>query len=144
MAVCPPDKRGQGKPNFGATHPLRQRGLCEICRFPLKLKTKLSLSEERLTDVQGVGQVPLVVEPLCCSKCAWLSVHHCPHLKKRAADGQIIIRQVFQFVPVAQQLNGAATLEFCSVDSPGVIGHVKMALTKYKVRDLSWLEAQVS
>jgi hypothetical protein len=149
MAVCPPDKRGQGKPIFGATHPLRQRQavqswLCEVCRKPIKLKTKISLSNERNTMVDGVGIVPLVVEPLCCVKCAWLSCQHCPHLKARVADGTILVRQVFKVEFVAQQLNAEATMEFCGFEAPGVIGHIKLALTKYELRDLAWLEGMAS
>jgi hypothetical protein len=60
--------------------------------------------------------MPLVVEPLCCAQCAWLSTRHCPHLKRRIDEGAIVIRQVFKFEIIAQQLNAEATLEFCGVN----------------------------
>jgi hypothetical protein len=88
--------------------------------------------------------MPLVVEPLCCAQCAWLSTRHCPHLKRRIDEGAIVIRQVFKFEFIAQQLNAEATLEFCGVNKPGIIGHLKMALTDFKMRDHAWLERQQS
>lgn len=142
-AVHQQDAPGIGKPTFAKPHMNRQRksireGLCDICAKPVRVKTKVSFSEERWVDVQGQS-MPLVIEPLCCRECAVIAIEHCPHLKRRIGEGAIVVRQVFKYRVVASMLTGAATLEFCGADAPGTIGHLKMELTNYKDRNLEWL-----
>lgn len=135
---------GQGKPLFGHTHPNRQRQAvarcrCDICGRHIRLETKISMSSERLTNVQGIGLVPLVVEPLCCRSCAALSISVCPHLMRQVSTGEVVVRQVMRWRVIAQLLNTDATMEFCGVRRPGVVGHLKMALTGFRIRDVDWL-----
>lgn len=134
---------GQGKPTFAKPHMNRQResiamGLCDICALPMRNRTKVSMSEDTWTDVQGV-RMPLVIEPLCCRTCAAVAVKHCPHLKRRIDAGDIIVRQVYKYDVVFSTLTGDATMEFCGVHAPGTIGHLKMRLRKSQLRSLHWI-----
>lgn len=133
----------QGRPTFAKPHMNRQReslfkGLCDICAMPMRNRTKVSMSEERWTDVQGV-KMPLVVEPLCCRGCARVALTQCPHLKRQIQSGQIIVRQVYKYDLAFSQLTGEATMEFAGVYAPGTIGHLKMRLQKSAIRSLDWL-----
>lgn len=137
------DAPAQGRPTFATPHMNRQReslfkGLCDICACSMRNRTKVSMSEERWTDVQGV-KMPLVVEPLCCRVCARIALAQCPHLKRRIADREIIIRQVYKYDVVCSQLTGEATMEFAGVYAPGTVGHLKMRLRKSAVRSLDWI-----
>ncbi len=146
VAIHQEEKIGGGKPTFGKPHMNRQRRaialcLCDVCGKPLKVRTKVSMSEERAV-VAGDEILPTVVEPLCCRPCARLATQHCPHLKSRVRDGLIIVRQVFTYRIVAQLLTGEATAESTGESRPGTVGHLKMQLTKSTFRDLEWLEAR--
>jgi len=147
LALSPPDLPGEGKPMFGATHPRRQREavsrrICEICGCSLAARTKVSMSEERLTHVAGVGYTLLVVEPLCCVPCARLSLQHCPHLRRRAEEGALSIRQVLKYQIVNQIMKPEAVEEFTGQRLEGITGHLKLALNNFKLRDVAWLDNQ--
>lgn len=144
MALCQEEAPGVGKPDFGKPHSNRQRRaqalqLCDICAKPLKGRTRISLSQDSARHVDGLGLVPLAVEPMVHKECAVISLDQCPALKKQVAAGTIFIRQVSQARLIAQVLNEAATLEFAGVSAPGAVGHLKLAITQFVARDEAWL-----
>lgn len=144
MALHQEENPGSGKPTFGTPNNNRQRkalalGLCDICGMSMKNRTKVSMSEERVAIADG-EMILTVVEPLCCRTCARLAVQHCPHLKRRIKEGLIIVRHVFAYRLITPLLTGEATMEFAGEYKPGTVGHLKMQLTKFRLRDLAWLE----
>ncbi|MBB3937693.1 hypothetical protein [Aureimonas phyllosphaerae] len=86
------------------------------------------------------GPAILQVEPLMHRECAALSVRHCPSLKRDIADGKIEIRRVARTRLQFAQLTGDATMEFCGIRRPGVVGHAKIELLAWVDKTLSWLE----
>jgi hypothetical protein len=81
--------RGQGRPEFGKVHPLRQRHaqirlLCGICAGPADRNEQgvLWLVRDFRDDWPGWPEGMAVTEPPICLPCARLSIRVCPSLRK--------------------------------------------------------------
>lgn len=142
-AICQEERRGEGKPQFGAPHSNRQRqaiacGLCDLCGKPLKLRTKVSLSQARsIWHAAKPGDI-LQVEPLLHRECARECMNHCPALKRQLREGTLRIRQVtkwnVQFAIYSEQ----GVFEACG-ERVKAVSHAKVHLLRWFDRDLDWL-----
>jgi hypothetical protein len=75
---------GDGRPKFGAMHPVRQRRamralLCQVCGSPASRTSRgwlFVMPGSPGSDVEG----SLCTKPPICEPCAQLALRHCPHL----------------------------------------------------------------
>jgi hypothetical protein len=145
-AMMQVEAQGQGKPLFAKPHMTRQRRamrgpLCDICGKNLTNCTKVSLSLEDPRHVDGIGFYPLAVEPMMHKSCALIALRDCPSLQRQEKSGILRIRQVLRCRVIVSTLNGAATMEFAGVDRPGCVGHLKLLIELYRIRNREWLKA---
>jgi hypothetical protein len=87
-----PWRPGEGRPEFGQVHPLRQRRtmlrlLCQVCAGPADLTDDgvLWLLKDHRDDWPGWPDRMGVTEPPICLSCVHESVTRCPALRKGAA-----------------------------------------------------------
>lgn len=87
-----PLRRGQGRPEFGRVHPLRQRRtmrqlLCQVCAGPASRTDDgvLWLLQDHREDWPSWPEGMGVTEPPICLPCARTSVRMCPALRRGAA-----------------------------------------------------------
>jgi hypothetical protein len=113
---------GQGRPDFGSTHPLRQRKamrrlLCQVCAGPADRTDEgvLWLMRDHRGDWSGWPVGMANVEPPVCLQCARLSVRLCPALRRgvvaiRSRDSPIagVRGALYQSVGVSLVVTGQA------------------------------------
>jgi hypothetical protein len=87
-----PFRPGEGRPEFGKVHPLRQRRamqrlLCQVCAGPANSTENgmLWLLQDHREDWPEWPNSMGVTEPPTCLHCVRLSLRHCPALRKSAA-----------------------------------------------------------
>lgn len=87
-----PFRPGQGRPEFGKVHPLRQRRtmqrlLCQVCAGPANATEDgmLWLLKDHREDWPSWPDGMGVTEPPTCLPCIWMSLRLCPALRNRAA-----------------------------------------------------------
>lgn len=87
-----PFRPGQGRPEFGKVHPLRQRQtmqrlLCQVCAGPANATKDgvLWLLKDHQADWPSWPNGMGVTEPPICLPCAQTSIRLCPALRKGAA-----------------------------------------------------------
>lgn len=162
VGFCPHAKRpalrqvagaGGGKPQFGTPHSDRQRevialGLCDLCAKPLKSRTKVSLSHAHWRNNAAVDRLAtgiLQVEPLLHRECAAISMRFCPSLRRDAAAGTLMIRQVtrfrVQFAVMAPEFIAHYVPDYTAQPEDRIIGHAKVELLGWLDRDPDWLAA---
>lgn len=143
VAIRQHHARGEGKPLFGSPHADRQREaiarcLCDLCGKPLKLATKISMSQARPRMNAASPMDILQVEPLLHRECAAICLDHCPSLRRQQREGELAIRQVFQhrvqFAIYSEQGVFEATGE-----RRKAVSHAKVQLVKWADRDEDWL-----
>ncbi|ANZ42857.1 hypothetical protein BBK82_19065 [Lentzea guizhouensis] len=85
--------RGQGRPEFGKVHPLRQRRamerlLCQVCGNPADQNSDgvLWLQVDHHDDWPGWPERMASTEPPICRPCAALSTRLCPALRRSGAS----------------------------------------------------------
>ncbi|WP_270374929.1 hypothetical protein [Marinicauda sp. Alg238-R41] len=146
QALCQEQSRGQGRPEFGKPHMVRQReviarGLCDLCARPLKTRTKVSLSHARVRANGAEGPAVMQVEPLLHRECAAESCRYCPSLKKDIRAGTLFIRQVTRYrVQFAVMDPRYAEHYGCDVpEGINPVGHAKVELLSWRDRDTDWL-----
>lgn len=143
IALCMPEKRGEGRPLFGSPHACRQRacialGLCDLCGKPLKGNTKVSLSQARpILHAVNPGDI-LQVEPMVHRECAAICMRHCPSLRKQRTAGELRIRQVFQWRCQFAIYSAQGVFEACG-ERRQAVAHAKVQLVKWRERDEEWL-----
>lgn len=145
MAIMQRVEPGAGKPLFGKPHACRQRetiarGLCDLCRRPLKVRTKVSLSHARPQPHSAKGWEILQVEPMLHRECALISMRHCPSLRRDADNGTLCIRQVQRWAVQAAIMDEVYTESVTGIAAK-VLGHAKVQLIDWTDRNLPWLEA---
>lgn len=147
MAMCNPDRQGEGRPMFGKPHMQRHRraivlGLCDLCGKPLKGHTKVSLSHAKMTHAARDELVVMQVEPLLHKICAAVSMQHCPSLKKDIGQGSLNVRLVQRYQVQIALLSTAAVLEFTGqTKTTDVAGHAKIVLLSWRDMSPGWLLA---
>lgn len=144
LALCQAQRPGEGKPQFGKPHAIRQRvaiaeGLCDLCGRPLAATTKISLSHARVRLDGALGACVMQVEPLLHRPCALVSLDHCPSLKRDVASGEVEIRQVARYQVQIALMSRAYCLETTG-RAEEAAGHAKVVLLKWTDRDQAWLE----
>lgn len=144
LSICQNVAQGVGKPRFGKPHSQRQRqaiaeGRCDLCFYPLKIKTKVSLSHARVRNNGADGPCVMQVEPLLCRTCAAISLRHCPSLKRDVADGSLRVRQVTRWRPQFAVMDEIYVAEITG-EATKAIGHAKVELLAWIDRDAAWLE----
>lgn len=87
-----PFRPGQGRPEFGEVHPLRQRQtmqrlLCQVCASPANATKDgvLWLLKDHQDDWPSWPNGMGVTEPPICLPCTQISIQLCPALRKGAA-----------------------------------------------------------
>jgi hypothetical protein len=142
-ALCMDLARGVGRPRFGSPHAQRQReaiadGLCDLCGRSLAVRTKVSLSHARPSP-KGfrIGDI-LQVEPLLHRECARECLRHCPSLKRDAARGSLMVRQVKRYA-VQMAIMDEEYVETLTGERRKAIGHAKVQLLDWVDRDAAWL-----
>ena len=157
LGVCPHAKRhairqvharGEGKPLFGSPHADRQREaiarcLCDLCGKPLKLATKVSLSQARPRMNAASPMDILQVEPLLHRGCAVKCLALCPSLKRQWRDGELAIRQVHQH-RVQFAIYRAQGVFEATGERRQAISHAKVQLVKWTDRDEEWLRRGIA
>lgn len=142
---------GEGKPSFGKPHYDRQReaiavGLCDLCRRPLKTRTKVSLSHARwrsnaFVDAGGTGI--LQVEPLLHRECAAICMRFCPALRRDIAAGTLMVRQItryrVQFAIMGPEYIVHYVPDYIALPTDRIVGHAKVELLDWLDRDEGWL-----
>lgn len=151
-ALCMPHRPGIGKPQFGKPHSNRQRqaiaqGLCDLCGKSLKTRTKVSLSHAReRMNAAGGGTGILQVEPLLHRECALESMRYCPSLKRDAASGSLMIRQIssyrVQFALMSPEYINHYVPDYVAKPGDRIVGHAKVELMRWTDRDLDWLSGR--
>lgn len=144
QSLIQPHRPGEGKPNFGKPHSVRQRqaialGLCDLCAKSLKLRTKVSLSHAKMRLNGADGPCVMQVEPLLCRECAATSMRHCPSLKRDIADGSLNIRQVTRY-RVQMAIMSPEYVESVAGRACTATGHAKVELLAWIDQDAVWLE----
>lgn len=119
------------------------RGLCDLCGKPLKLATKVSLSQARPVPHGAEGWAILQVESMLHKSCARESMRWCPDLKKQAKNGLLRIRQVTAWRPQCAVMS-AVYVEEVTGQHVSALGHGKIELLRWIDRDLAWLEGAAS
>lgn len=146
VALVQRQARGEGKPQFGKPHAVRQRqviamGLCDLCARSLKASTKVSLSHARVRyDGARRGEPAIMqVEPLLHRRCAAESVRFCPSLKRDVRDGSLIIRQVTAYEVQFAIMDEVYCLQVAG-EARTAVGHAKVVLKRWVDQDADWLE----
>lgn len=135
LAICQKQARGKGVPRFGRPHAMRQReamfrGLCDVCKKPLK-RDKISLSN--FGGDFPVNYVLSQVEPLLHKECAKLSVKSCPALQRQLAAGKMRARQVFECSPRPTFASEKERNDFVpDYEGPEIIGLAVVDLVKWR------------
>lgn len=113
------DDSAETVPDFTRQHMARQResvlgGLCQVCGGEVPWSRRFlvlaTLSVERIR--LGVRQVPVVVEPWLCERCARLALDRCPALIRRRRDEEL------HLVPVTSKRQVRLILSKGWVDGP--------------------------
>lgn len=143
LAICQPDARGIGMPQFGKPHSNRQRlviakGLCDLCGRPLKAATKVSLSHAKVRLDGALGPCVMQVEPLLHRLCARRSLRHCPSLRRDIREGVLQVRQVNRYQVQAARMACAYVKELTG-HAVEALGHAKVVLLQWQDRDEAWL-----
>ncbi|ONI85995.1 hypothetical protein ALI144C_12180 [Actinosynnema sp. ALI-1.44] len=131
-AYCP----GQGKPDYGIVHPMRQRRamrqlLCQVCGGPADRTEAgvLWLLQDHRQDWVGWPEAMAVTEPPICRACVPLSLKLCPALRK----GAVTVRaQGYPLVGFHGQLHTGADL------FPRAVGK---AITTFESPTARWILA---
>jgi hypothetical protein len=144
IAIRQHEERGRGKPRFGAPHMDRQRevitlDLCDLCARPLKLRTKVSLSQARPALHGAAVWDILQVEPLLHKECAAESMKHCPSLRRQIREGVLHIRQVTRHACQFAIFSEQGTFEITG-ERRKAICHAKVQLIRWIDRDQTWLD----
>lgn len=145
LALCQPERPGEGRPMFGKPHSIRQRkaialGLCDLCARPLAGRTKVSLSHAKIYGHGAEGPAILQVEPMLHRECALVSMRHCPSLRRDIKAETLMIRQVTRY-RVQMALMDATYTEEMTGEARIAVGHAKIELIRWVDRDEAWLEA---
>jgi len=125
-----PFRPGQGRPDFGRVHPVRQRRamqrlLCQVCAGPANTTEDgvLWLLKDHREDwpmwPNGMG----VTEPPICLPCVRLSMRLCPALRKRAVvvrAGTFIVAGVYGTLYRADRSLSAIGPANVSFDDPAI------------------------
>ncbi len=143
-AICQKQARGEGMPQFGRPHVVRQRRamaleLCDLCNKPLKTSTKISLSNFGADYPDGY--LLSQVEPLLHVECARLSIRHCPALQRQLREGRMRVRQVLQCRARATTASAEERASFVpGYSGPDIIGLAVMDVRKWRdVTANGWL-----
>jgi hypothetical protein len=109
-------------PDFTAMNPQRQRecmvdGLCSVCgKFVPWSRRNLVIAALAVEWVQTPSgrEVPVVMEPWLCDRCAHIAVHWCPSLVRRRREEQL------QVVPVRSSREVVPVVSVGELTVPGL------------------------
>lgn len=140
-------ERGDGAPILGKMSDHRQRECvcllkCQVCRRRLG-PPYLAIDAERQLTVHHGRELPLLIEPMVCLRCAAYSLETCPGISRMRESGRLRIYEIRRFEHVMTWLAPCPGSPYPDLDriltdfGKPVVGMVKIMPTRYRVIDES-------